>query len=200
MTPQFHWMQVYFCAGENTEFFIFKINQLLCCYLGVWLPVCFVLNLAEMCVVAVALAKIEFLCICSGGLPELGRGRYAAQSTRWKLTYRIQSTLSAPLLWWCPDREDVSCGIKGWSAHIFDSSHIINMLGIAYVWFGIYIWQQICTKLVVCPFFPEKWKHCDCSFLKWNCFASKTHENPLWRFTCVGSGTSDKLYKSNDLI
>lgn len=127
-------------------------------------------------------------------------GTWHTQSTRWKLTYRIQSTLSAPLLWWCPDREDVSCRIKGWGSHIFDSSHIINMLGIAYVWFGIYIWQQICTKLVVCPFFPEKWKHCDCSFLKWNCFASKTHENPLWRFTCVGSGTSDKLYKSNDLI
>ena len=78
---------------------------MLYCFFGAWLPVCSMLNSAELLRRAPASARnIEVLRICAGrhsGLPELGQCRHAAQRTCWKLTRRLKWkwNLSAPLAW-----------------------------------------------------------------------------------------------------
>ena len=60
------------CAGVNTECFILKSKRMLYCCLLALLPVCSVLNLAELLQHARHPAEIEVLRICSGGLQTAG--------------------------------------------------------------------------------------------------------------------------------
>ena len=54
-----------FCAGVNSEVFILKCNRMVCCCFCAWLPVCSVLNSAELLWRAHP-PEIEALRICSG--------------------------------------------------------------------------------------------------------------------------------------
>ena len=62
-----------FCSGVNTcdartKCFIMKMNWMLCCCFGVSLPICSVLNSAELMGLLRQLAEIEALRICCRGL------------------------------------------------------------------------------------------------------------------------------------
>ena len=81
------------CAGVNMECFILKCNRMSYCCFSKRLPVCSVLNSAELLLRAPTSARKEKPCVFVlevSGLPELGLSRYATHRTWWELTHRLK--------------------------------------------------------------------------------------------------------------
>ena len=88
--------------GRQLACFILKSNRMSYCWFDAWLPVCLVLNSAELLHRASTRYSDKYISpaylLESSGLPELGWSRYAVQWTWWKRT--LKWNLSALLAWW----------------------------------------------------------------------------------------------------
>ena len=73
----------------NTECFTMKMNRMLRCLFDVWLPVCCVLNMAELMCSAPASSRNRSLVYLLQKWSGLLGGGYITQRSQWKYTHRL---------------------------------------------------------------------------------------------------------------